>query len=102
MAQVLRWKILKHYEHHARMNRVRKDLILAIESLINVARLAWESRSIPGLCIFCIAWVGRPFKVDLILKVRHAQLKGFGMGLYMWGGGKGAGKMLQRILILVS
>ncbi|MCJ1347239.1 hypothetical protein MMC31_005461 [Peltigera leucophlebia] len=57
LANVLRWKILKRYERRARMHPVSKDLILAIESLISVARLGWAARSIPWLCIFCIAWI---------------------------------------------
>lgn len=61
LANVLRWRIRARYHQHA-----REDLILAIESLINVARLGWESRSIPWLLAFCITWVGRFSEVGLV------------------------------------
>lgn len=61
LANVLRWRIRARYQQQA-----REDLILAIESLINVARLGWESRSIPWLLAFCITWVSRLSKVSLL------------------------------------
>ena len=61
LANVLRWRIRARYQQHA-----REDLILAIESLINGARLGWESRAIPWLLAFCITWVSRLSKVGLL------------------------------------
>lgn len=68
LANVLRCKILERYEHDARVRPVQKDLIKGMESLIKVVRLGWKSWAIPRLCIFCILWVSRPFKADLVLK----------------------------------